>query len=168
MPTSIAYLQEALSNKNVQAALMAIRKCEGTSSQDGYRFLFGSKPTNAIRFTGFAAHPNIKKDYVDKAGAKIITTAAGAYQIIKKTYELLCMKYGFSDFSPTTQDLMAVSLLDSENVLKQVMAGNFFKPEVLDKLNNQWASLPMAGYNQPEKSIATVKKYYLDAGGVIV
>lgn len=167
MPTSISYLTEKLNNKNIKAALIAIRKCEGTSNQDGYRFLFGSKSSNAIRFTGFSTHPNIRKEYTDKAQKKIFTTAAGAYQIIKGTYDMLCKKYGFNDFSPATQDLMAVAIFDSEGVLNGVAEGKFFNPEVLDKLNNQWASLPMAGFNQPEKDLATVKKYYLDAGGNI-
>lgn len=157
-----------LLNKNIQAALMTIRKCEGTSAPDGYRYIFGSTPTNTVRFNDFSTHPNIKKDYTDKAGKKIITTAAGAYQIIYRTYNMLCRAYGFKDFEPRTQDLMALALFDAEGVLNAVAAGKFFDINVLDGLNDQWASLPGAGYNQPEKSIAAVKNFYLTSGGEVV
>lgn len=168
MATSIAYLEKMLLSKEVQAALTTIRKCEGTSAPDGYYYLFGSTPKNNIRFTGTAAHPNIKKSYTDKSGKPIITTAAGAYQIIFGTYNMLCRAYKFKDFSPHTQDLMALALFDSENVLKAVSEGRFFESDVMDRLNNQWASLPMAGYNQPEKPIAKVKQWYTEAGGTII
>jgi muramidase (phage lysozyme) len=168
MATSIAYLEQMLQNKNIQAAVMAIRKCEGTAMQDGYRYLFGSTPSNATRFNDFSTHPNIKKQYTDKAGKTITTSAAGAYQITHPTYEGLCDTYGFKDFTPHTQDLMAVALFDQANVLKAVAEGRFFEPKVLDALNNIWASLPGAGYNQPERSLVIVKGFYTTAGGEVV
>lgn len=169
MATSIKYLEEKLKNKNIQAALMAIRQCEGTAAADGYNYLFGSNARNKIRFTDYSTHPNVRKIYIDKSGKPIITTAAGAYQIIYRTWVMLVRAYKLpANFEPHTQDLMAVALFDSENVLNAVAQGKFFEAEVLDGLNDQWASLPMAGYNQPEKPIALVKKYYTTAGGVLV
>lgn len=165
--TSIAYLEEKLKDKDIQAALMTIRKCEGTDAQDGYRYLFGSRPDNALRFTEFTTHPNIRKEFKNGKGERLITTAAGAYQIIYPTFVMLCKGYGFTNFEPHTQDLMAVALFDCVNMLNAVSEGKFFDPHVLDGLNDQWASLPGAGYNQPEKSIATVKEWYKKYGGTV-
>lgn len=167
MPTSIKYLQQCLSNANIKACLHAIRKCEGTDHIQGYAFLFGSTVANTKRFTDFSKHPNVRTPYTDKSGKQIITTAAGAYQITYPTYKGLCKTYGFADFKPDTQDLMALALIDGANCLKAVMDGKMFDTDVMDRLNNIWASLPAAGFNQPEKSIADVKGWYVGSGGVV-
>ena len=166
MATSINYLKNMLANKNVQAALHTIRKCEGTSAADGYNYLFGSRKDNNRRFADMQTHPNQRFPFVCN-GETMYSSAAGAYQILKGTYDTLCRKYGFADFTAETQDLMALALWDTVGCLNAVAQGKFFDEEVLDKLNNIWASLPYAGYHQPEKSIADVRGYYTEAGGEI-
>ncbi len=166
MATSISFLEEKLSNTNILAALHTIRKCEGTDAGDGYSYLFGSTVNNGRRFNDYSTHPNQKFPFTS-GGKEQLSSAAGAYQILKGTFDTLCDKYGFTDFSPHTQDLMACALFDTRNVLSAVAEGKFFNPEVLDKLNNEWASLPGAGYGQPEKSLAKVQNWYTIEGGTI-
>src|SRR6187399_2200485 len=153
MPTSINYLESLLTNRNIQAALHAIRSCEGTAAADGYNYLFGSKPSNARRFIDMSTHPNQKFPFKVK-GKTEYSTAAGAYQILYATFVDLCDKYKFKDFTAHTQDLMALALFDGANCLKAVADGHMFDAPIIDRLNNIWASLPGAGYDQPEKAIA--------------
>lgn len=167
MATSKEHLESLLSNKNIQAALHAIRKCEGTAAADGHTYLFGSTPSNARRFLDMSKHPNQKFPFQSK-GKTEYSTAAGAYQILYATWLDLCHKYNFKDFTAHSQDLAALALFDGANCLKSVADGKMFNADVMDKLNNIWASLPGAGYSQPEKSIAAVKGWYGEAGGVIV
>jgi len=166
MATSIGYLKGMLLDTDIKAVLRTIRRGEGTIAPDGYSYLFGSSPKNNRRFTDFSTHPNQRFTFTIN-GVTNITSAAGAYQILKKTFDTLCFKYGFKDFTPQTQDLMALALFDTRGCLKAVADGNFFDPEIMDRLNNEWASLPMAGYGQPEKSMDQVKRWYIMEGGII-
>lgn len=167
MATSIQYLEELLQNKNIQACNMAIRVCEGTDAEDGYNYLFGSTKTNDRRFTDFSTHPNLKFPFNTKHGVQY-STAAGAAQILNKTYRYLCSKYGFSDFTPHTQDLMFLALYDDANVLTAISKGWMLRDDVLAKLSGIWASLPLAKYGQPTHTVASVRKVYQENGGVFV
>ncbi len=100
-------------------------------------------------------------------GKKQESSAAGAYQILWRTYVELCANYGFKDFTPRTQDLMALALFDQIGVLHAIRDGKMLQPEVMDKLNNIWASLPLSEYGQPTKSIELVTDTYIKAGGFI-
>ena len=161
--SEINFLRKALENTNVKAFLMMIRHAEGTSAEDGYQYLFGCTLRNKITFNNFSTHPNRRAKYTNKAGKEIISTAAGAYQILYPTWKALCAQLGVSDFSPATQDLMAVALLSGANCLQKIMDGNLAYG--LDKARKIWASLPGAGADQPERSYADVSKWYADAGG---
>lgn len=163
MATSIKYLESLLENKNIQAALKTIRHCEGTSAKDGYQYVFGSSKSNKLRFTDLSKHPNNLQRHNN-----ISSTAAGAYQILYRTYLDLCKTYGFKDFSPHTQDLMCLALFDGLNVLTAISKGKILQDEVMTKLSGTWASLPFAKYGQPTHTVADVRKVYFDNGGALV
>jgi muramidase (phage lysozyme) len=151
---------------NLAAMLYAIRKCEGTATDEGYQALFGWRPGNGKTFDDFSAHPQQFFLYTDKAGKTIRTSAAGAYQITYTTYRGLVNGYNefqSGDFSPASQDAMAVKLISQRGALADVMAGRF--DTALRKLRPVWASLPGAGVNQPERSIDYVTQAYIQAGG---
>lgn len=149
-------VKAAAGNNNVQAFLMTIRKCEGTAGPDGYRTLFGGK-----LFTSYQSHPNVKVPF-----GNTYSTAAGAYQILFRTWETLRLRLSLPDFSPASQDMAAIELIREKNgALDDVIAGHL--ETAVSKVRSIWASLPGAGYGQPEKSIASVKQYYLNAGGTI-
>ena len=150
----------SLDNKNVQAFLSVIRHAEGTSGPNGYRTLFGGK-----LFSDFSKHPNIKVPF-----RNTYSTAASAYQILNRTWIIYKAKLGLTDFSPASQDKVAIELIRGEKALDDVIAGRF--DTAIDKCQNIWASLPdvkggekNAGYNQNPKSLAELQKIYTKNGG---
>jgi len=90
-----------IAEKNLKAFLLMIRYAEGTSSQNGYQKLYGGS-----LFNDLSKHPNIA---VNKWG--ITSTAAGAYQILFKTWTEIQQKLKLPDFSPQSQDKAAVELI---------------------------------------------------------
>jgi len=163
MATSIEFLKNMLSNSNIQAALKTIRMTECNDAPECYQYLFGSTVNNDIRFTDYSKHPNSMQVHNG-----IDSTAAGAYQILYRTYNELCQKYGFDgSFDPAAQDLMAVAIFDEIGVLMSVSKGLMLQEDVMTKLALQWASLPYSRYNQNPKTIAQVRAIYLAAGGSI-
>jgi muramidase (phage lysozyme) len=162
MATSLNYLKEKLTNKNVQAAIQTIRTTEGTTADDGYFYLFGSSPRNDLRFKSLATHPNNLQTHNG-----ISSTAAGIGQWLFKTYTALCKKYGITDFTNESQMLLFAATFDDCGCLNDIAEGNMFRVDVIGKLNNIWASLPDSPFGQPTHSMVSVKEYYTEAGGVI-
>jgi len=156
-------IDQVTADKNTAAFLATLRAAEGTASDEGYRALFGWRPGNGKTFNSFATHPRQFFMYTDLSGNTIRTSAAGAYQITATTFDGLVRNYGFADFAPATQDAMAVALIKERGALQDVQAGRF--DIALNKLRKVWASLPGAGSNQPERSLAYVKNVYEQAGG---
>lgn len=154
-------------NKNLNAVLWAIRKAEGTALDEGYRALFGWRPGNGKTFSSFATHPRQFFNYTDNAGKTIRTSAAGAYQITATTFDALNKKYPgrFPDFTPFSQDEMAIALIEERGAMTDIAAGRLGR--AIEKIRPIWASLPGAGVNQPERSMAYITQAYIDAGGVL-
>lgn len=155
---------------NLAAFLLAIRHAEGTADPDGYRRMFGG-----ALFDSFADHPRRAIQFTDRAGRRLWTTAAGAYQFLAvspipgggstrvDTWDRLRRKLGLPDFSPASQDRAAVELIDEAGALADVYAGRF--AVAVGKVRRVWASLPGAGYDQPERSLAWLTGRYTAAGG---
>ena len=134
---------------NVKAFLDTIAYAEGTDGPDGYQMLFGGG-----LFHGFADHPRI---LVRRSG--IASTAAGRYQILERTWDEL----GLPDFTPASQDAAAVKLLVRRKALDHIEAGQF--DLAVAAACHEWASLPGAGYNQPERSLEKLESVYRQKGG---
>lgn len=158
-------VDEDTASANASAFLWTIRMSEGTAGSDGYAALFGYTPRNGKTFSSYAAHPKIFYDYRNQAGKVIKTSAAGAYQITYTTYSALCRKYGYSDFSPETQDEMALALIKERGALEDVRMGRFAM--ALNKLRKVWASLPDSDVDQPTRSYEYLAGAYTKAGGTI-
>jgi lysozyme len=141
--------------KNLKAFLTMIQYAEGTYGQDGYRKLYGGS-----LFNDLSKHPNTP---TTKWG--ITSTAAGAYQILSKTWNELQTKLGLPDFSPLSQDKAAIELIRRRKALEDVMAGRW--AQAIEKCKKEWASLPGAGYGQNEKNIKNLLSVYKVAGGTI-
>ena len=151
-------LATALTHPNMQAFLKMLRHGEGTAHADGYRTLFGGE----LFDNSFVDHP--RKLVTRKLGSEQITSsAAGAYQFLSKTWDGLVRQYGFSDFSPKTQDLAAVALIAGRNALAPVLAGRL--GAAIERCNREWASLPGSPYGQPTVTTAKVIELYTAAGG---
>jgi muramidase (phage lysozyme) len=70
-----------------------------------------------------------------------VSTAAGMYQITVDTWKQHGGKMGLTDFSPKTQDLIAVEMLRSVGVIEKVKAGDIASS--MRAPANKWAALPM-------------------------
>ena len=158
-----------VAERNAAAFLMMIRTAEGTAGPNGYRTMFGGR-----LFDSYADHPRQAKQFVNGAGQRLWTSAAGAYQFMAvspipggstrvNTWDRLQSKLGLPDFSPASQDAAAVELIREAGALGDVRAGRF--DEAVAKVRGIWASLPGAGYAQPEKSLETLRLAFLNAGG---
>lgn len=150
-------LREYAKNPNVRAFLRAIRLGEGTSDPAGYfRIVGGGK------FVKTDTHPRVR---VYIARYRVYSTAAGAYQIIYPTFRGLVRKYGFKDFTPETQDLMAIALIVGVGAIAHVMAGNL--GSAIQKCSREWASLPGSKAGQRVEKFEDVKTAYITAGGTL-
>ena len=143
---------------NVQAFLAMIRAGEGTAGPEGYRTLFGGE-----LFATFADHP--RNPVTRISGDSLITSsAAGAYQILARTWDDIAPALQLADFSPQSQDIAAVALIRRRGALADVRAGRF--EDAVAKCAKEWASLPGSPYGQPTLTLARARDVYSGAGGV--
>jgi muramidase (phage lysozyme) len=139
--------------QNVKAFLLMIQYSEGTAGANAYRTLYGGS-----LFMDFSKHPNKR---ITKYG--LTSTAAGAYQILFRTWGEIAEKLKLTDFSPVSQDRAAIELIKRRKALDDVMAGRF--SIAIGKCKKEWASLPGAGYGQNENSLKSLLAVYQMAGG---
>lgn len=114
-----------LSNDNVQAFLRVIRAGESSNDDSAYTILNGGEQFQAPPWE----HPN----RVGKGGT---STAAGAYQLVIKTWRNLQQQYGLEDFSPINQDCAAVALIVQHGAMDLVLAGR--PDEAIRRINSKW------------------------------
>lgn len=159
-------------DRNLRAFLMSIRAAEGTAGPDGYRTLFGGRT-----FGDYADHPRQAQQFTDRAGRTLWTTAAGAFQMLAvsplpgggktrmDTWDRLQRRLALPDFGPESQDRAAIELVDECGALQDARAGRL--DAAMNKCRRVWASLPGAGYAQPERTAQFIAAAYVQAGGVI-
>lgn len=159
IPPRNAELRAALNDRNVRGLLAAIRWAEGTAGPDGYRMLFGGG-----LFDDFSDHP--RRVVAAMLGGKLLkSSAAGAYQILRGTWDGLQGPLGLPDFSPMSQDIAAVELIRRRGALQHAIDGRIAL--AVDLIRKEWASMPGAGYGQPETKLASLVDVYQRAGGMI-
>ncbi len=137
----------------MMAFLATIRWAEtGTSGAESYK-----KLTFRGTFNNFSTHP-LKKQCALVNGRQICSTAAGAYQMLDKSWYELAPKLNLKDFSPASQDKMAVEYIRRNKAISDVEAGNF--EYAASKVGRIWASFPDNDYNQNPKSMNKLMNYY--------
>lgn len=151
-----------LAHPNVAAFLKAIAAAEG----GGYNFKYGAlkgKANDRWRFTDMSTHPG--------KGSDGKSTAAGMYQITRPTWQHHGAKLGLRDFSPRTQDLIAVEILRSLGVVEAIKAGDI--ADVMPKVARTWAALPtgpgQGNHYPPQRHVSfdTFLSAYREAGGSV-
>lgn len=145
-----------IAQANVRAFLDMIAYAEGTKGrgQDGYNILFGYGT-----FDSYADHPRIYVPF-----GQTTSSAAGRYQILARTWDGVRGKLGLQDFTPASQDAAAVELIRERGALADVQAGRTTR--AIKKIAKVWASLPGAGYGQPERKLSALMQAYASAGGI--
>jgi muramidase (phage lysozyme) len=129
-----------------------------SETDSGYNVLVGATPSNPLTFSDYSTHPDVLNQALD-------STAAGLYQINHPTWLTLCTQTGLSDFSPATQDAMAIQLITNKGALADVDAGNF--ASAVSKCAGVWASLPGNSYGQPTNALSTLQGWFQAAGGSV-
>jgi len=152
---------------NVKAFLFTIRASEHRYPNDvtndaAYHIFYGGR-----RFYDMSEHPVITGEMKPivlpnhvcaavKLNPGCVSTAAGAYQLIMPTWTRLRNKLQLMDFSPASQDMAAVQLLDDIGALKLVQAGDV--EAALAKASKVWSSLPGSSAQQNPRTL----QYALD------
>lgn len=125
------------------------------ASDDGYNVIVGGS-----MFESYVDHPRKK---VDLPRLSFISTAAGRYQVLMRYYDAYKEQLHLTDFSPLSQDQIAIQLIKECRALDEIEAGLFGK--AVDLVKSRWASLPGAEYNQHEQKLDKLRKVYLNCGG---
>lgn len=126
-------------------------------SDRGYDVVVGSTVKRPILFRDYSDHPRV---YV---GGPVNSTAAGCYQILSRYFDHYRRALGLPDFSPTSQDAIAVQLIRECRALPDIEAGLI--DSALHRCRSRWTSLPGAGYGQHEHKMAALIAAYRNAGG---
>ncbi|VTP12671.1 Phage lysozyme [Phytobacter ursingii] len=148
-------------NINLKAFLDMLAWSEGTStvagSDNGYNVIVGGG-----LFKGYVDHP---RKLVDIPRLGIKSTAAGRYQLLSKYWDSYKKQLGLKDFSPASQDAVAVQQIKEQGALQLIADGKI--SQAISKCSNIWASLPGAGYGQHEHKIGDLLAKYKQFGGQI-
>jgi muramidase (phage lysozyme) len=141
-----------LADRNVGAFLKAIAEAEG----GGYDFKYGAikgKRNDPWRFSDFSTHPG--------PGFGGSTTAAGMYQITIATWRQHGGRMALTDFSPATQDLIAVEILRSLRLIDKIKSGDI--AGAIGPAARTWAALPMGpglGNAHPPQPFAKYEEFF--------
>jgi len=149
--------------------LTMISLCEGTAREaDPYRVCFAFRHT----IVDLSDHPAVTGewrgeplDFLGSAYVGEVSTAAGRYQINKRTWLQAATALSLPDFGAASQDAAALWLIREQGALKDLDAGN--ARAAIAKCHNIWASLPGGNSGQPEDRLALCLQYFIQGGGVV-
>lgn len=139
-----------------RALLNTIRFAEGTWKGGldlGYRVMFGGGLMRSLD-----RHPN-RVIY----SSRYASAAAGAYQFMPFTWDLVKRSLGVRGFGPEVQDQGALFLIQRRKALSLTDTG-VMTPTLAAKLAPEWASFPTlrgrSYYGQPVKRFTNLKGFY--------
>ena len=165
---------ELLKNPRVRALLDTIAFAEGTRGNGDYkRVVYGTVigPANPnlpydrslvgkrnVLVSDLRRHPNL----LVQVAPGLRSSAAGRYQFLNTTWRGLGMK----DFSPRSQDLAAIKLMQSREMIAPLLRGDF--NTAIHKGAPEWASLPTVNGGsyyggQGAKSLSSLRSVYAKA-----
>jgi muramidase (phage lysozyme) len=152
--------------QNRCAFLDMIASSEGTATDpatqdDGYDVLV-TGINGPRRFDSYASHPDV---LVTVNGSGLESTAAGRYQLLYRYWVAYQAQLNLPDFSPVSQDLIALQQIKERGAMPYIDAGDFAHAVLL--CSNIWASLPGNGYGQHENAVAALQVAYQAAGGQV-
>lgn len=156
---------------NLRAALDMIAFSEGTSTSPatkcrGYDVIVTGIDKKPEIFTDFSNHPFAAGRKSKVINAKGLTSnASGRYQFMLRDWAHYRAQLHLPDFGPASQDAWAVQLIRERRALPLIEAGRM--TEAIAAISNLWASLPGAGYGQPEHSLAPLLAAFSQAGGIL-
>lgn len=166
-----AEVDQDTASANIRAFLTMLQQAEGTAGRgDPYRVCYGYRHT----LRDLSDHPAETGEWRGERlsdamcanaglGPGCVSTAAGAYQIIRGTWRSLRSALGLGDFSPASQDAAAIELIRRRGALEDVKAGRVV--DAISKCRNEWASLPGNYAKQGQRGLQTLVAWYQNNGG---
>lgn len=112
-------------------------------------------------FSDYSDHPR----KLVTLNPKLKSTAAGRYQLLSRWWDAYRKRLGLKDFSPASQDAVALQQIKERRALELIDAGDI--RQAIDRCSNIWASLPGAGYGQFEHKVDNLIAKFKEAGGKV-
>ena len=136
-------------DKSVKSFLDLIAWSEGTSTShltknNGYDVIVTGIHGPAI-FTDYSDHPFAKGGGVEFRPGQF-STASGRYQVLAKYFEVYKKQLNLSDFSPSSQDSVAIQQIKEKKALAMIENGNI--SDAIHACASIWASFPGNSYGQ--------------------
>ncbi|ELM3736969.1 glycoside hydrolase family 24 protein [Edwardsiella piscicida] len=147
-------------NSQRRAFLDMLAWSEGTDNgrqptkDHGYDVIVGGS-----LFTDYSDHPR----KLVTLNPSLKSTAAGRYQLLSKWWDAYRVQLGLKDFSPASQDAVALQQIKERGALPLIDNGNI--RQAIDRCSNIWASLPGAGYGQFEHKAESLIAKFKEVGG---
>ena len=134
-------------------------------TDNGYNVLVGSTAKHPMLFASYDDHPR-RLITIKLGGKEWHSTAAGRYQLLARYFDHYRQLLHLNDFSPASQDEIALQQIREKGGLADIEAGRC--AAAIKKVSSLWASLPGAGYGQPENSLESLQQAFVRAGGQVV
>ena len=131
-------------------------------SDNGYNVIVGSTPNNLLLFKSYKDHPR----KLVTINEHLKSTAAGRYQLLARYYDAYKALLNLNDFSPLSQDLIAIQQIRERKALQLIKAGQI--EMAIRRCSNIWASFPGNNYGQHQNSIAQLIAVYEKARGLLL
>ena len=111
-------------------------------------------------FTDYSDHPFAHGGYVTvRRVPLLISTAAGRYQVLARYFEAYKAKLHLSDFSPASQDTVALKQMREHGAVNLVMEGKI--SAAIEACSNIWASFPGNNYGQGGHNVLDLTAKYV-------
>lgn len=140
------------SGVNVPQFLDLIAFSEGTSTSpltinDGYDVIVWGTSGMEV-FTDYSHHPfdDGRPPKLIRINPILVSTAAGRYQILSRYFTAYKASLKLSDFSPLSQDKIALQMIRERAALKPLAEGDI--PTAIRLVSSIWASFPGNTYGQ--------------------
>ena len=182
-------------HQNIAAFLDMLAVSEGTANHPltknrGYDVIVTGLDGKPEIFTDYSDHPfahGRPAKVFNRRGEK--STASGRYQQLYLFWPHYRKQLALPDFSPLSQDRLAIQLIRERGALDDIRAGRIERAisrcrnicrdaqilrqremgrieRAISRCRNIWASLPGAGYGQREHSLEKLVTVWRTAGGV--
>lgn len=155
---------------NLRAFLDMLAISEGTETcritkNRGYDVIVTGADGKPEIFSNYGTHPFAggREPKLINPSKGLRSTASGRYQFLVRDWGFYRLKLRLPDFGPESQDRWAAQLIKERKALDDIETGHFVR--AVGKVCNIWASLPGAGYGQPEHHMEALAEAYERAGG---
>ena len=162
-----AEISETPSGDELPPEAHALLKTISKRESPDYHTIYGGQ-----KVADLSKHPGIHVPIKSGPNAGNVSSAAGAYQMIKGTWDAQAAKLGLTDFSPRSQDLAAWNLaqetyagVHNRDLLSDLKSKDpNVHRQIAKTLAKQWTSLP-SGIEQGQNADQYIQEYNINLGG---